>query len=101
MASQNLAAIAPDEYDLSRELTQQLLAKARLKRFAKGESLFHQGSAPDAVYFVKSGAVQLSNTSSTGREAVLGRAGVSRVANDSSILSIIVGTDKPFELCLS
>ena len=41
MASQNLAAIAPDEYDLSRELTQQLLAKARLKRFAKGESLFH------------------------------------------------------------
>jgi len=72
MASQNLPAIAPNEYDLSRELTQQLLAKARLKRFARGESLFHQGSAPDAVYFVKSGAVQLSNTSSTGREAVLG-----------------------------
>jgi len=58
--------------DLSDGLKQMLLVKARSRRLNKGESLFLQGSAPDAVYFVKSGAIQLSNFSSTGREAVLG-----------------------------
>jgi CRP-like cAMP-binding protein len=58
--------------DLSDGLKQMLLVKARSRRLTKGESLFLQGSAPDAVYFVKSGAIQLSNFSSTGREAVLG-----------------------------
>jgi CRP/FNR family cyclic AMP-dependent transcriptional regulator len=58
--------------DLSDGLKKMLLVKARSRRLTKGESLFLQGSAPDAVYFVKSGAIQLSNFSSTGREAVLG-----------------------------
>lgn len=72
MASQSFAEIALSGSDLSQELSQELLSKARRKRLSKGESLFLQGSEPDSVYFVKSGAIQLSNFSSTGREAVLG-----------------------------
>ncbi len=72
MLSQKLFASKFSADDLSDELKQKLLSKARLRRLAKGESLFHQGSAPHSVYYVKSGALQLSNTSSTGREAVFG-----------------------------
>lgn len=58
--------------DFSDALKQRLLAKARSRCLGKGESLFLQGSPANAVYFVKTGAVQLSNASPTGREAVLG-----------------------------
>ncbi len=72
MLYQKMPASEFADEGLSDELKQRLLAKARSKCLAKGETLFLQGSPADSVYFVKSGAVQLSNTSSTGREAVLG-----------------------------
>jgi CRP-like cAMP-binding protein len=72
MPSQKLLSSEFANDDLSDALKQRLLAKARLRCLAKGESLFLQSSPADSVYFVKSGAVQLSNASSAGREAVLG-----------------------------
>lgn len=63
-------ARAPDR--LSPELDALLRAAARPRRLSKGELLYARGSAPSAVFRVVSGAVQLSTTSSGGREAVLG-----------------------------
>lgn len=72
MLSKKLFASEFADENLSDELKQRLLAKALSRCLANGETLFLQGSPADSVYFVKSGAVQLSNASSTGREAVLG-----------------------------
>lgn len=41
------------------------------KAFDKGESLFIEGSSCERVFFVKSGRVKLSRTSSSGREQIL------------------------------
>lgn len=56
---------------LSPELDALLRAKGRRRRLRKGDLLYVRGSAPDAVFRVESGAVQLSTTSPSGREAVL------------------------------
>lgn len=56
----------------SAQLASELLRGARRRCLARGEVLYHQGSIPDAIYLVESGAVQLSTTSPNGREAVLG-----------------------------
>jgi CRP/FNR family transcriptional regulator len=41
------------------------------RTFEKGETLFMEGSACEKVFFVKSGRVKLSRTSSGGREQIL------------------------------
>ena len=61
---------APDR--LSPELERLLRVGARRRQLSKNEVLYTRGSAPDSVFCVESGAVQLSATSVNGREAVLG-----------------------------
>ncbi|HAU56529.1 MAG TPA: Crp/Fnr family transcriptional regulator [Comamonadaceae bacterium] len=57
---------------LSPELERLLRVGARRRQLSKNEVLYTRGSAPDSVFCVESGAVQLSATSVNGREAVLG-----------------------------
>ncbi|GAA4416414.1 Crp/Fnr family transcriptional regulator [Quisquiliibacterium transsilvanicum] len=61
---------APDR--LSPELDGLLRAKGRRRRLSRGEVLYARGSSPGSVYRVESGAIQLSTTSRSDREAVLG-----------------------------
>ena len=61
---------APDR--LSPELERLLRVGARRRHLSRNEVLYTRGSAPDSVFCVESGAVQLSATSVNGREAVLG-----------------------------
>lgn len=56
----------------SPQLESELVRGARRRCLARGEVLYHQGSIPEAIYRVESGAVQLSTTSPNGKEAVLG-----------------------------
>lgn len=56
---------------LSPELDSLLRQGARRRRLARGEILYARGSKADSVFCVESGAIQLSTTSHSGREAVL------------------------------
>lgn len=56
---------------LSPELDALLSAKGRRRRLHKGDILYARGSAPESVFRVETGALQLSTTSPSGREAVL------------------------------
>ena len=60
---------APDR--LSQPLDQVLRDAARRRQLNKGETLYTRGSRPDSIFCVERGAVQLSTTSASGREAVL------------------------------
>lgn len=57
---------------LSPELDRRLRAAGRSRRLLKNETLYSRGSVPDAIYCIEHGAIQLSTTSSNGRESVLG-----------------------------
>lgn len=57
---------------LSPAFDRQLRAVARRRTLMKHENLYWRGAAPDAIYCVESGAVQLSTTSVNGKESVLG-----------------------------
>lgn len=61
---------APDR--LSPALDTLLRNESRRRHLAKGQILYARGSRPESVFCVESGAIQLSTTSSSGREAVLG-----------------------------
>lgn len=61
---------APDR--LSQPLDQLLRDAARRRHLHKGDTLYTRGSRPDSVFCVEQGAIQLSTTSASGREAVLG-----------------------------
>lgn len=61
---------APDQ--LSPALDGLLRAQARRQQLARGQALYARGAPPAALYCVESGAVQLSTSARSGREAVLG-----------------------------
>src|SRR6266487_2238791 len=47
----------------------------RVMSFPKGDQIFSQGDAADAIYFVQAGRVKISVISSAGKEAVLAMLG--------------------------
>src|SRR5579859_7719192 len=48
-----------------------LEAEARVRRFRRGEVLFHQGDPGDALFVVALGAVKISLSSDEGDEAII------------------------------
>lgn len=56
---------------LPEDVQQRLLAVAHRRTLARGESLFHKGSSPDALFGVVSGSLRVSVVASGGREAVI------------------------------
>lgn len=57
--------------DLSSDELKAVQACLKEKSFQKGESLFLEGNICERVFFVRSGRVKLTRTSSTGREQIL------------------------------
>ncbi|MDQ0037714.1 CRP-like cAMP-binding protein [Variovorax boronicumulans] len=53
------------------DVQQRLLAVAHRRTLARGESLFHKGSSPDALFGVVSGSLRVSVVAPGGREAVI------------------------------
>jgi CRP/FNR family cyclic AMP-dependent transcriptional regulator len=60
-----LRALTEDELVAFRE-------RGRVRRFAKGEAIFHEGDDPGGVVAIVSGRVKVSVTGVGGREVVLG-----------------------------
>ena len=56
---------------LADDVQQRLLAVAHRRTLARGESLFHKGSSPDALFGVVSGSLRVSVVAPGGREAVI------------------------------
>lgn len=52
-------------------LREALLAQAQLRRLAHGERLFARGDPPDGLYCVASGAMRITGTAESGKEALL------------------------------
>jgi CRP/FNR family cyclic AMP-dependent transcriptional regulator len=59
-----LSALTPDD---AAELT----ARAMVRRFERGQALFHEGQLPDRVVLLRSGIVKVTSTTPAGREVVL------------------------------
>lgn len=49
----------------------ELLRALRLRAYAKDETLFHQGDAPDYLYCVLAGELEVNTTTQSGREHIL------------------------------
>jgi CRP-like cAMP-binding protein len=56
---------------LPASLREALLGQAQLRRLAHGERLFARGDAPDGLYCVASGAMRITGTAESGKEALL------------------------------
>ncbi len=48
-----------------------LASACRVRRFRRGEVIFHQGDPGDALHIILSGRVKISSPSDTGVEAIL------------------------------
>ncbi len=48
-----------------------LMARAIVRRFERGQALFHEGQLPDRVVLLRSGRVKVTSTTPAGREVVL------------------------------
>ena len=48
-----------------------LTSRAMVRRFGRGQALFHEGQMPDRVVLLRSGRVKVTSTTPTGREVVL------------------------------
>ena len=48
-----------------------LVAAGTLRRYAKGETLFHEGEPGKGLFFVQSGVVKVYKLSESGREQIL------------------------------
>jgi CRP/FNR family cyclic AMP-dependent transcriptional regulator len=57
--------------ELSSPHMQALAGLCRMRRYAKGEVIFHMGEAGDALYGIKTGRVRTTIVSSEGREMTL------------------------------
>lgn len=57
--------------ELSGPHTHSLAGLCRMRRYGKGEAIFHMGEAGDALYGIKSGRVRTTIVSSEGKEMTL------------------------------
>jgi CRP-like cAMP-binding protein len=56
---------------LTPEDATELTARAMVRRFERGQALFHEGQLPDRVVLLRSGRVKVTSTTPAGREVVL------------------------------
>lgn len=63
-----------------------LVAKGRLKSFARGDVIYRRGDPGDSLMLVVKGRIKLTNTSIRGKEVVLYYSGIGDVFGDVSAL---------------
>jgi CRP/FNR family cyclic AMP-dependent transcriptional regulator len=78
-AGQFLAALTAVDADA-------LQRRGRVRRFARGQSLLHQGQVPDQVLLLRSGRVKVYSTTASGKEAVLAVRGPGELVGELSAL---------------
>ncbi|WP_422096406.1 Crp/Fnr family transcriptional regulator [Variovorax sp.] len=75
---------------------QQLLAVAHRRTLARGESLFHKGSSPDALFGVVAGSLRVSVVAPGGREAVIAMLEPGHWFGE---VSLLVGRERVYDTC--
>jgi CRP/FNR family cyclic AMP-dependent transcriptional regulator len=65
----------------------EFVAAGRLRRFAKGEAIFHEGDDAGGVIAVVSGRVKISVSGAAGREVVLRFAGAGELTGELSAIA--------------
>jgi CRP/FNR family cyclic AMP-dependent transcriptional regulator len=63
-----------------------LYARGRLRTFARGRALCHQGQVPDCVMVIRSGRVKVCTTTSAGREVILAFRGPGELIGEQAAL---------------
>ncbi len=63
-----------------------LKARAVVRRFARGQALFHQGQVADRLLLLRSGRVKVTATTTTGREVVLAIRGTGDLVGELAVL---------------
>ncbi|WP_260396806.1 Crp/Fnr family transcriptional regulator [Variovorax sp. KBW07] len=81
---------------LPQDVQQRLLAVAHRRTLARGESLFHKGSSPDALFGVVSGSLRVSVVASGGREAVIAMLEPGHWFGE---VSLLVGRERVYDTC--
>lgn len=91
-----LAPSPPQANDmrLADDVQQRLLAVAHRRTLARGESLFHKGSSPDALFGVVSGSLRVSVVAPGGREAVIA---MLEPAHWFGEVSLLVGRERVYD----
>lgn len=74
----------------------QLLAVAHRRTLARGESLFHKGSSPDALFGVVAGSLRVSVVAPGGREAVIAMLEPGHWFGE---VSLLVGRERVYDTC--
>ena len=81
---------------LAGEVQQRLLDVAHRRTLARGESLFHKGSQPDALFGVVSGSLRVSVVAPGGREAVIAMLEPGHWFGE---VSLLVGRERVYDTC--
>ncbi len=81
---------------LAENIQQRLLAVAHRRVLARGESLFHKGSAPDALFGVVDGSLRVSVVAPGGREAVIAMLEPGHWFGE---VSLLVGRERVYDTC--
>lgn len=87
---------ADDRMRLPEAVQRTLLAVARRRTLARGESLFLKGSAPDALFGVVHGALRVSVVAAGGREAVIAMLEPGHWFGE---VSLLVGRERVYDTC--
>ncbi|WP_447776920.1 Crp/Fnr family transcriptional regulator [Variovorax boronicumulans] len=81
---------------LAEDVQQRLLAVAHRRTLVRGESLFHKGSSPDALFGVVSGSLRVSVVAPGGREAVIAMLEPGHWFGE---VSLLVGRERVYDTC--
>jgi CRP/FNR family cyclic AMP-dependent transcriptional regulator len=81
---------------LPQDVQQRLLAVAHRRTLTRGESLFHKGSSPDALFGVVGGSLRVSVVASGGREAVIAMLEPGHWFGE---VSLLVGRERVYDTC--
>lgn len=81
---------------LADDVQQRLLAVAHRRTLVRGESLFHKGSSPDALFGVVSGSLRVSVVAPGGREAVIAMLEPGHWFGE---VSLLVGRERVYDTC--
>ena len=81
---------------LADDVQQRLLAVAHRRTLVRGDSLFHKGSSPDALFGVVSGSLRVSVVAPGGREAVIAMLEPGHWFGE---VSLLVGRERVYDTC--
>lgn len=74
---------------LSDDVLQKIIELQNIKKYKKGETIFYEGDAGEAFFFVKSGKVKIYKTSFDGRDITLNILGTSSIFAEVTLFNDI------------